>query len=136
MGTTQAHLRTCSRTYRDASAKAPTCMHVRAKQEGLGCTRLGEHAVLTHVPTRLHPPKRLQPTRPVVRRVACATQGADLVECLPMGDAGYPEGFMPGAQRLDSGGRPSYIVMPMVRARAKMRAAQRARAWLRRSVRA
>jgi len=42
-------------------------------------------------------------------------EGADLVECLPMGDAGYPEGFMPGAQRLDSGGRPSYIVMPMLR---------------------
>ena len=27
----------------------------------------------------------------------------------------YPTAFMEGARRLDSGGRPSYILMPMIR---------------------
>eukprot|EP00966_Prymnesium_polylepis_P013049 300752-Prymnesium_polylepis.1 len=43
-------------------------------------------------------------------------EGAQHVECLPMDDAGcYPTDFMDGARRLDSGGRPSYITMPMIR---------------------
>lgn len=41
--------------------------------------------------------------------------GADEVECLPMDAAGYPSAFQEGARRLDGGGRPSYIVMPMLR---------------------
>lgn len=43
-------------------------------------------------------------------------EGAQHVECLPMDDSGrYPSEFMNGARRLDSGGRPSYIIMPMIR---------------------
>lgn len=44
-------------------------------------------------------------------------EGAELVECLPMDPRlGYPTAFQPGALRLDSGGRPSFILMPMLRA--------------------
>ena len=43
-------------------------------------------------------------------------EGAQHVECLPMDhtDGGYPTAFQHGARRLDSGGRPSFIVMPML----------------------
>lgn len=41
-------------------------------------------------------------------------EGAQHVECLPMGPDGFPTGFMDGARRLDGGGRPSYIVLPML----------------------
>ena len=43
-------------------------------------------------------------------------EGAQHVECLPMGPGGegYPTAFQPGALRLDSGGRPSFILMPML----------------------
>lgn len=44
-------------------------------------------------------------------------EGAQHVECLPMDPgAGFPLAFQDGARRLDSGGRPSFILMPMVRA--------------------
>ena len=43
------------------------------------------------------------------------TPPSQLVECLPMGEHGYPLEFQPGARRLDSGGRPSHILMPMLR---------------------
>ena len=44
-------------------------------------------------------------------------EGAQHVECLPMaaGGGGYPTAFMAGARRLDSGGRPSYLVLPQLR---------------------
>ena len=43
-------------------------------------------------------------------------EGAQHVECLPMDPReGYPAAFQHGCRRLDSGGRPSYIVMPMLR---------------------
>jgi len=43
-------------------------------------------------------------------------EGAQHVECLPMDAQGnYPLDFQDGACRLDSGGRPSYILMPMIR---------------------
>ncbi|KAL1524860.1 hypothetical protein AB1Y20_019740 [Prymnesium parvum] len=43
-------------------------------------------------------------------------EGAQHVECLPMDPSGrYPAAFMHGARRLDSGGRPSYILLPMLR---------------------
>ena len=41
-------------------------------------------------------------------------EGAQHVECLPMGRDGYPTDFQHGARRLDGGGRPSFIVMPML----------------------
>jgi selenocysteine lyase/cysteine desulfurase len=41
-------------------------------------------------------------------------EGAQEVECLPMGPTGFPMGFMHGARRLDGGGRPSFIVLPML----------------------
>ena len=41
-------------------------------------------------------------------------EGAQEVECLPMGPSGYPTAFQHGARRLDGGGRPSFIVMPML----------------------
>ena len=41
--------------------------------------------------------------------------GAQHVECLPMDPQhGYPTAFQHGCRRLDGGGRPSYIVMPML----------------------
>jgi selenocysteine lyase/cysteine desulfurase len=41
--------------------------------------------------------------------------GAETVECLPMDpERGYPMQFQPGARRLDTAGRPSFIVMPML----------------------
>ena len=44
-------------------------------------------------------------------------EGADRVECLPMHpQSGYEMCFQSGARRLDMAGRPSYIVMPMVKA--------------------
>ena len=47
-------------------------------------------------------------------------EGAQLVECLPMGEGGYPTRFQHGARRLDSGGRPSFIVMPMLLASLRL----------------
>ena len=43
-------------------------------------------------------------------------EGAQHVECLPMSGAhgGYPMAFQEGARRLDGGGRPSFIVLPML----------------------
>lgn len=42
-------------------------------------------------------------------------EGAQHVECLPMDPiTGYPTAFQEGCKRLDAGGRPSYIVMPML----------------------
>ena len=42
-------------------------------------------------------------------------EGAQHIECLPMdATTGYPTDFQDGCRRLDSGGRPSYIVMPML----------------------
>ena len=41
-------------------------------------------------------------------------EGAQDVECLPMGPSGFPTPFMKGARRLDGGGRPSFIVLPML----------------------
>ena len=41
-------------------------------------------------------------------------EGAQHVECLPMAETGYPTTFQAGCRRLDGGGRPSYIVMPML----------------------
>ena len=41
-------------------------------------------------------------------------EGAQHVECLPMGARGFPTPFMRGARRLDGGGRPSFIVLPML----------------------
>ena len=45
-------------------------------------------------------------------------QGADDVDTLPMDQAlevGYPTAFYGGARRFDSGGRPHYCLMPMIR---------------------
>ena len=43
-------------------------------------------------------------------------EGAQHIECLPMDDpsGGYPTAFQDGARRLDGGGRPSFIVLPML----------------------
>ena len=41
-------------------------------------------------------------------------EGAQRVECLPMEANGYPLTFQHGARRLDGGGRPSFIVLPML----------------------
>ena len=43
-------------------------------------------------------------------------EGAQHVECIPFSlGEGYPTAFRHGARRLDGGGRPSFIVMPMLR---------------------
>ena len=42
--------------------------------------------------------------------------GANLVECLSMGEFGYPTEFVDSAARLDSGGRPNFILLPMLQA--------------------
>lgn len=48
-------------------------------------------------------------------------EGAADVECLPMDpQRGYPTAFQPGCRRLDGGGRPSFIVMPMLVASLKL----------------
>ena len=41
-----------------------------------------------------------------------------------MGPRGYPTAFQPGARRLEGGGRPSYIVMPMLLAALRLVAQQ------------
>ena len=41
-----------------------------------------------------------------------------------MGPRGYPTAFQPGARRLEGGGRPSYIVMPMLVAALRLVAQQ------------
>lgn len=47
--------------------------------------------------------------------------GAEAVECLPMDpERGYEMRFRPGARRLDTAGRPSFILMPMVLASLRL----------------
>ena len=66
-------------------------------------------------------------------------EGAQHVECLPMGPNGFPTRFMHGARRLDTGGRPSFIVLPMLVASLELLVhdlkVERLHPWLRRYTR-